>query len=59
VRKILYVICAIGGQTPAWAGAKPSFQKDSHQAEFERMSDEEMIKAIEERAKQTRDQFAL
>jgi len=26
---------------------------------IERMSDEEMIKAIEERAKQTRDQFEL
>jgi hypothetical protein len=25
-------------------------QKDSHEAEFERMSDEEIIKAIEERA---------
>jgi hypothetical protein len=34
-------------------GAKekpPIVQKDSHEAEFERMSDEELIKAIEERA---------
>ena len=31
-------------------GAETIVQKDSHEAEFERMSDEELIKAIEERA---------